>query len=224
MTAPQSQTLKDVERFFEQGYAADNPPELQKASLAIYRSLAKNRPVNPDNIAGDLGLNRRKLDQILTLLPNKTIDYDAAGNIIGFVGFSLKPANHRFFIGEKEFYTWCVIDALFLPSLLQTNARLVTTCPSSNKKIEVNLTSHSVLDASPPAPVVSLVATTAEECCNDLRAVFCNHVNLFYDIQAFEKWNNNKEGQVAVPLKEAFAIALARNAWRYPDIDWKAKF
>ncbi|MEE8295096.1 MAG: organomercurial lyase [Sphingomonadales bacterium] len=224
MATTEASLLNKCERFFEQGYAKANPPELQKTSLAIYRALAKSQPVNPNNIAGDLGLSRSKLDQILTLLPKNSIDVDAGGNIIGFVGFSLKPANHQFFIGGKEFYTWCVLDALFLPSLLQSSARLVTKCPETDEKIEVNLTAHSVLDASPPAPVVSLVATAAEECCDDLRAVFCNHVNLFHDIGAFEKWNNNKEGQIAVPLKEAFAIALQRNHWRYPDIDWKAKF
>lgn len=224
MTTAQDQILIDCERFFQEGYAEANPPELQKASLAIYRALAKGSAVDLGDIAEGLRLSRAKLDQVLALLPGSTIDYDDSGKIVGFVGFSLKPTNHSFFIGTKKFYTWCVFDALFLPSLLQTSARLVTTCPSSNKKIEVNLTDHSVLDASPPAPVVSLVATTAEECCNDLRAVFCNHVNLFHDMLAFEKWTKNKEGQIAVPLKEAFAMALARNDWRYPDIEWKRSF
>lgn len=201
-----------------------NPPELQEASLAIYRALAKGAPVVLDDIAGQLNLSPGELDQSLALLPGKTIDYDNEGNIVGFVGFSLKPANHSFFIGTKEFYTWCVFDALFLPSLLQTYARLVTTCPATAKKIEVNLSDQTVLDASPPSAVVSLVATTGEDCCNDIRAVFCNHVNLFHDYEAFEEWAEGRDGIIGVPLKEAFAMALQRNDWRYPDIDWKTKF
>ncbi len=224
MTVTPNITLKDCEEFFEQGYAEANPPELQAASLAIYRALAKGPPVNLETIAIRLGLTRAALDRALALLPNKTIDYDHSGNIVGFVGFSLKPSNHSLFIGTKEFYTWCVFDALFLPSLLQTNARLVTICPATNKKIEVNLTSHTVLDASPPSAVVSLVATNAEACCNDIRAVFCNHVNLFHNHGAFEKWAVGKENIIGVPLKEAFSMAQQRNHWRYPDIDWKAPF
>lgn len=222
MTTPQNQTLWDCAKFFEQGYAEVNSPELQEASLVIYRALATGHPVDLNDIARTLGFTRPGLEQILALLPPSTIDYDQLGKIVGFVGFSLKPANHGFFIGSKEFYTWCVFDALFLPSLLQSNARLVTACPQTGEKIEVYLSDQTVLSASPGAPVMSLVATTGEDCCHDIRSVFCNHVNLFRDQHAFDEWSKGKTGIIAVPLKEAFAMALQRNAWRYPDIDWKA--
>lgn len=221
MTTAQNQTLKDCEKFFEQGYAQGNPPELQEASLALYRALAKGSPVDLNDIARALRFSRNKLDQVLAPLPESTIDFDDGGKIVAFVGLSLIPANHSFFIGEKEFYTWCVLDALFLPSLLQTNARLVTTCPQTKSKIEVTLSDQTVLSASPTAPVMSLVATTGEECCDDIRSAFCNHVNLFRDQLAFDTWSKGKGGTIAVPLKEAFAMALQRNDWRYPDIDWK---
>jgi len=222
MTTPQNQTLKECEKFFEQGYAEAKPPELQEASLVIYRALANGHPADLNDIARTLGFSRPRLEQILALLPASTIDYDQMGKIVGFVGFSLEPANHSFFVGSKEFYTWCVFDAMFLPSLLQSNARLVTACPETGEKIEVYLSGQTVLSASPGAPVMSLVATTAEECGHDIRAVFCNHVNLFRDQLAFDEWSKGKAGTIAIPLKQAFAMALQRNEWRYPDIDWKA--
>lgn len=216
--------LNKCEMFLELGYTEDNPPELQEASLALYRALAKGSPVDLHDIAKSLKLSRNRLDQVLALLPDSTIDYDDSGKIVAFVGLSLAPANHSFFIGAKEFYTWCVLDALFLPSLLHTNARLATACPQTNSKIEVYLSNQTVLSASPTAPVMSLVATTGEECCDDIRSNFCNHVNLFRDQRTFDTWSKGKEGAIAVPLKQAFAMALQRNEWRYPDIDWKASF
>ena len=224
MASAEPSLLNKCEKFFELGYMKDNPPELQKISLAIYRGLAKGSPVKLADIAKDLGLNHDKVETFLQLLPKSTIDFDESGRIVAFVGLSLTPANHSFFIGNKEFYTWCVIDALFLPSLLQTNARLVTACPQTSSKIEVYLSSQTVLSASPVAPVVSLVATTGEDCCHDIRAAFCNHVNLFRDQLAIDKWSKGKDGIIAVPLKKAFVMALQRNDWRYPDINWKKPF
>ena len=107
---------------------------------------------------------------------------------------------------------------------MQANARLVTTCPQTKSKIEVTLSDQTVLSASPTAPVMSLVATTGEECCDDIRSAFCNHANLFRDQLAFDTWSKGKEGAIAVPLKEAFAMALQRNDWRYPDVDWKQPY
>ena len=224
MTTAQDQTLKNCERFFEQGYAEANPPELQKASLAIYRALLKGRSVIMYIVAKDLKLSRGKLDQVLALLPKSTIDVDENGKIVAFVGFSLIPANHQFFAGGKEFYTWCVLDALFLPSLLQTGARLVTKCPETDEKIEVYLSDQTVLSASPGTPVLSLVATTEDACCHDIRGAFCNHVNLFKDQTAFNTWSKGKDRTFAVSLKKGFAMALQRNDWRYPNIDWKQPF
>lgn len=224
MNTPQNQTLKDFERFFQEGYAEAKPPELQEASLAIYRALLKGSAVDLNIIAKDLKLSRGKLDQVLALLPKSTIDFDENGKIVAFVGFSLIPANHQFFAGGKEFYTWCVFDALFLPSLLQTGARLVTKCPETDEKIEVYLSDQTVLSASPAAPVLSLVATTGDACCHDIRGAFCNHVNLFKDQATFDTWSKGKDRTLAVPLKKGFAMALQRNEWRYPDIDWKAPF
>jgi alkylmercury lyase len=213
--------LDQCARFLKRGYAQSNPPELQRASLAIYRVLATGRPAVRPEIARALGVSPAALTKALSLLPAHSINADDRGRIVAFVGLSLVAAKHALLVGKNRLYTWCAFDALFLPPLLGTDARLVTTCPASGHQITVRITAASARAENARAPVVSMVAPSREDCCRDLRAAFCDHSNLFRDRRAFSDWSGKGREMLALPLDEAFAVALRRNQWRFPDVEWR---
>ncbi len=216
-------SLAECREFLRLGnYLHDNPPDLQRLSVAIYRQLAKGHSVSKNELAQQLHISPEQIHRFLKLVPVTAIEFDRTGNISGFVGLSLKAGNHRFIVNSYPLFTWCVLDALFLPSILQADATLLTECPESGQTIEVFLSPCTVLSSNCPSPVVSLTSTDQNACRNDLRASFCNHVNLFSDFSAFEKWRRERPDVIGIALSDAYDLAVERNGWRYPGINWKA--
>ena len=212
--------LAQITAVLEVGYTGENPKDLQKASLYIYRALANGKSISFASIAEHLGTPVEKASRLLNLVPQSAIELDDDGHIIGFVGLSLAPTAHRFETTERSLYTWCVFDALFLPSLIEQAATLHTTCPNSHTDIEIKVTSSTVAAIAPDSPVMSLTKTDTKSCCKDLRGAFCDQVNIFADQAAFDEWRLDRSDAISVSLSQAFSLAQQRNAWRYSDVDY----
>lgn len=209
--------LAQITAVLEVGYTGENPKDLQKASLYIYRALASGKPISFASIADHLGTPLDAASRLLNLVPQSAIELDDDGHIVGFVGLSSTPTAHRFETADRSVYTWCVFDALFLPSLIGQSATLHTSCPNSHTDIEIMVTGSSVAAIAPDKPVMSLAKTDTKSCCKDLRGAFCNQVNMFADQSAFDEWSLDRPNAISVSLSQAFALAQQRNAWRYPD-------
>ena len=65
---------------------------------------------------------------------------------------------------------------------------------------------------------MSILAPDRAACCANLRAAFCDRVNLFRDRQTFAAWSQDRAGSGCVSLSEAQLLARQRNAARYPDV------
>lgn len=218
MTAP---TLQNFETLIRRGFGVANPPALQRASVAVYRLLARGCPVSFQALASALKVPVGDIVALLETLPSSAFEKDKEGRITAFIGLSLAPANHRLLIDGKTLYTWCAFDALFIPEILQSDGEIRTTCPGSGKAVTVRLNHEKILSVKPKSSVASLVSPEREDYCRDVRGTFCDHVNFFTSIEAFQAWAVGKNGFQAVPIAEAHLLARKRNQWRYPDINLK---
>lgn len=210
-------SLAELACFLDAGYLAANPPALQRLCLAAYRLLARGRPLLPAELADACSVSGEDVDALLALIPASAYDRRPDGAFTAFIGLSLEATAHEFVVSRRGLYTWCVFDALFLPALLGSEAALTTTCPATRREIRISIRSEGANAVSPARPVMSIAAPDKAACCNDLRGAFCDHVNFFADETAFERWN--KGGGACVTLDDAFALAMRRNAARFPDID-----
>ena len=209
----------EIGKFLADGYLARNTADIQRLSLAAYRLLARGAPVSVAELSETLAMTGAQASVLLETLPPSVLDYDEDGRIVAFIGLSLAPTAHSFVLGERHLYTWCVLDALFLPELLGQRARVATTCPGSGAAIALEIAPDRIVAASPPGVVMSAIAPDTQSCGDDLRGAFCSHVNLFASAEVFAKWARRRQGIDCVPLSEAFDLARARNRERYPDID-----
>ena len=78
--------------------ALDLDPEVQRASIELYRQLARGRPVPPEDVASKEQLETSALSPVV---------YDDQGRVVAFGGLSLKPTPHRFEVSGQSLYTWC---------------------------------------------------------------------------------------------------------------------
>ena len=122
-----------TERFIEVGYLKENPIDLQRMSIAVYRLLLAGNPVSNADIANATGIDEERVTELFQMIPASAYDRDDTGAINAFIGLSLTPANHAFVVDGTSFYTWCVLDALFLPELIGKKAIIKTKCPETGR-------------------------------------------------------------------------------------------
>src|SRR5689334_4587074 len=75
--------------------------------VALIRQLAAGRPVSSADLAASLTMAEPAVGAVLQKMSD--IDYDGAGNVVGF-GLSLIPTAHQFTTNGQTLYTWCALD------------------------------------------------------------------------------------------------------------------
>ncbi len=83
---------------------------------AVVRLLACEHPVTPERLASALQMTAEQVAGVLAGLAD--LEVDQSGNVVGW-GLTLIPTPHRFRVQGQTFYTWCALDALTYPALLQ---------------------------------------------------------------------------------------------------------
>jgi len=77
------------------------------------------------------------------------VQHDEHGRVIAFGGRSITATPHRFAVGDRELYTWCAWDTLFLPALRGQQARVRSTCPVTATEIRLTVAATGVRDSVP---------------------------------------------------------------------------
>jgi len=201
--------------YLREGHFLAVQPELIPLSLALYRRLGERAAVQRETLGHDLGIPTAGVDLLLGKLPPSTVEIDQDGNVFAFGGLSIAEGNHEFHVDCQKLYTWCVFDGLFLPQLLGRPATLITHCPTTDIKIEIDLDPARIIRVNPAQPVMSLVAPDGDACCEDLRGAFCNHVNFFADENAFASWASERTDVTWISTERAHSLAMQRNQLRY---------
>jgi len=151
----------------------------QRISLAIYQQLAKGQAVSHDQLASHLSLSKQIIDDFL--LDHIGVYYDENQNIIGYLGLTLAKMGHKIYIDNRQLYTWCAWDSLFIPSLLSKPARVESICPVTNKKISLTISSKGVAEIEPSNVVVSMLIPESEDKLKEnIIMNFCHHVHFFF--------------------------------------------
>jgi alkylmercury lyase len=79
----------------------------ERVCVVLIRHLAAGQPVSPAHLAETLTMEEPAVGAVLRQLSD--VDYDGAGNVVGF-GLSLMPTAHQFIINGQILYTWCALD------------------------------------------------------------------------------------------------------------------
>jgi alkylmercury lyase len=132
--------------------------------------------------------------------------FDKDGNIVG-LGLTLVPTPHVYEVNDSKLYTWCALDALIFPVMLNHTAHIESLDPISGDKIQVTVTPDGVEKVKPESAVVSWVNSSIDP--SNIRGSVCHYVYFFRSPETASKWIAEH------PVKEMF----------YPVIDafWAAK-
>ena len=196
----------------------DTENDTQHLAVAIYRRLATGAPATPGHLAEVLETTPAQIDSLIGCYPPTSFDFERHGAVVAFGGLSLIRTAHEFLVSGARLYTWCVLDALFLPEIIGLPAILKTKCAASGDQIEVHLDHNRIRRRSPEGIVMSIVGPDRQACRENLRGAFCQHVLLFRNENAFRDWSAERADVAFVSLDEAHGMGRERNAARYPDV------
>ena len=100
--------------------------------IPLLRLIVEGGPVTVEQFAAAAG---RPVDDVRTgLAAVPDTEYDDQGRIIG-QGLTLRPTPHRFTVAGEELYTWCALDTLIFPTLLERAASVESVSPTSGEPI-----------------------------------------------------------------------------------------
>jgi alkylmercury lyase len=188
----------------------------KRMSLALYRLLAEGKAVRVSELAENVELDTELVREKLGGWPGVFFDEDGA--IQGYWGLAIPRMAHRFEVGGKTLYTWCAWDSLFLPELLQSTARVSSTCPVTGEDIQLTVHPHAIESVAPSQTVMSFPQVDCMELGEDVVTSFCHFVHFFVSPEAAGRWLEGHPGHVILALDQAFELALRKNALQFGEL------
>lgn len=178
-------------------------PDEQRLALALYELLTTGQPVGigrlAERVASDETWVRERLDDW------SGVFRDAEGRVIAFWGLALAEMPHRFEVNGRTLYTWCAFDPLFIAPLLETTARVTSTCPVSGTAITLTVDGDGVRDIEPSQAVLSFLKPE-DAWGDDVIERFCQYIHLFASQEEAETWVAEHPGTFILPIDDAFEV------------------
>ncbi len=186
--------------------------EQRELCLQLLRLLARGQPVAPEELAATLHLPRHEVTAALHQLSNTEVDRE--GNIVGS-GLSLVPTPHCFQVNGHALFTWCALDALVYPVILQQAAQVASRCPVTGGMVRLTVTPEGIKDLEPPSAIVSLVLPERAAVCRDVRGTFCHQVHFFSTPEAASLWLAQHPGAFLLSVEDAYQLGRLVAHYRY---------
>ena len=202
-------------RYAELGIPGRYSPEVSRLLIAMLREVAKGSPVTADQI-GQIGPETvLSPDEQAFLSPERNAD----GNVVGLMGLTQNQAFAiSFTVDGVELRTWCALDSLFLPLLLNRPASVSALSALHGEPVRFTVGPDGVEAQEPAAAVVSLVipSVTARHGIRrveDIWNKFCHQIRFFVSPDEAEEWAWDKQDLELAQLSVPETFELAKQAW-----------
>lgn len=168
---------------------------------ALLRELARGRPVTINDLTRVTGRSTADVRDGLAGLSDT--EYDSNGALIGH-GITLRETPHLFTVGAQVLYTWCALDTLIFPIVLDRPAQVVSPTPGSGELVRMSVDPTTGVTALDPDTAV--VSVLIPEGATSVRAAFCNQVHFFATPAAAHDWLTDHPGGVVLGVADAFEL------------------
>ena len=134
-------------------------PEAYRQSMRvtdlILQLLADGLPVSADRFSQVARVPLTEVQDFFADYKKSGGEFDENGHLVG-AALTLNPTPHRLVINGRTLYTWCALDALFVPGLIGMTAQVESTCLNTGETIRLTVTPEGVPEFSPDTTVLSI--------------------------------------------------------------------
>ena len=178
---------------------------------AAFEELRYGRPADSASLAASVRVTRAEvLAELRRLAGSGRIELDDTLSVIGSQGLTLTSTVHRLVLAGVQLHTWCALDAIGIPAALRVDAEVDTVCGYCAQRLHVH-----VIDGEPHADSDLWVWLPAGPCDN-LRADFCVHANLFCNPNHLQQWRAGAGEPTGEVLDITASADLGRSWWAPP--------
>ena len=179
----------------------------------LVRFLAGGHPVTSERLATALQMTAEQVAEALASLAD--LEVDQSGHVVGW-GLTFIPTPHRFLVQGQQFYTWCALDALTYPALLQVVASVESSCPVSGAPVTLSVTPAGVHDLTPAGAIVSLVIPEPGSACDSDRGSFCTQSLFFRSRGDALLWQAPSPSARLLSVTDAYRVGRLLARYRSP--------
>lgn len=103
--------------------------------------------------------------------------------------FSNEPTAHQVTLASGvKVYSMCAVDALGIPFMLNTDARIESECLHCQQAVHISVQAEKISDHSPKELMVGYVSMGN---CSTPATEQCPHINFFCSQKHLDTWSNN---------------------------------
>lgn len=212
-----------VERLREDSGGLNFEPAEARLFIKTLRALAEGSPITAEGVAQIADEVELPLEQANEVL-NWIAERDDDDNIVGLAGLSLGEWSIRFKVNGRDLRTWCALDTLYLPPLLDQIAQVESPDPLTQEAIRVTVGPGGVEQYSPSSAVISIVVPKIKEkgleSAEEIWTAFCHYSLYFSSRASAEEWFQEKSVEpIFLSIDEGFQVG---RDWLAQDVLSKA--
>jgi alkylmercury lyase len=117
---------------------------------------------------------------------------------------------------QRQLYTWCAWDSLFIPGLVGKTADVESVSPTSGAPIHLRVEPSGVQELTPAEAVVSMLAPT-ESFDHDVILSFCHYVHYFTAPDEAAPWLDEHPRTFTLSVDQAFELGRLTNRTLFGD-------
>jgi alkylmercury lyase len=185
------------------GSVVPGMPELSRQLLLL---LSEGQPVSPERLSIILNISTEEV--ITALRQVSDIEMDQEGSVVGAFGLTMNETPNRFHVNDHDLFTWCALDALFLPSVLGQPARVESVCIVTGTRIVLTVQPDGVESLDPGDAVVVIAIPQDSTACSGVRGGFCDHVYYVSSAEAASGWLSENQKAIILPVNDAYKVGL----------------
>lgn len=189
-------------------------PTEQQVGIVLLGELARGEPVSPTQLGRALGTDT---DEAAGYLTDSSLSFavysNQEGSALGFFGLSTVPTDHRLVVNGRTLWTWCAVDTLFLPALLDVTASVESKDPVTGVPITLTVSPTTIDSVDPEPTVVSVNSPRSWETTSATRLIVtaCHYIHFFVSPDSGRRWTDTHPDTVLLSVEDAFAFGQSQN-------------
>ena len=202
-----------------QAEAPEDYQESIRLTDLMLQLLAEGQPVSARDFSRAASIPEAEVQDFFTEYQKSGGELNGDGRLVG-AALTLNLTPHRFVIRGRTLYTWCALDALFVPGLIHETALVYSVCPTTGDEIQLTVTPEGVTAYHPKSTVLSMTIpgisckTKRSETWTGPESDTCSQIHFFASRAAAENWLTDHPDVVVFTVEEA---------WRLAESNWLAR-
>lgn len=163
----------------------------------VYQMIMTGSPIPFAQFSRLLNVSCNEAEEIARLYGERN---DKA-EIIGFLGLTLAPTQHKLILRDKVVFSWCAADTLLFPAYLSFAAKVESTDPVSKELVQLSI-NEDFLEWTDPVPLYISWVNKIDP--GNIRKTMCDRTHFFSSEETASQWRKENMDAAILNVEDFF--------------------